>query len=94
MAEPLAPWGNSYSFGEVPNLIWYAELDQRYQVEVHRTSPDTGNLYIFDHEDNAKQLMELGVNLSYGAQFGPDLADVQQWERIVIEFIDKLNNKN
>lgn len=86
MAQPLIPW-DSESIDH-PDLVWRAKLDNRYLAEVHRTGSHSGTLYIFDHDKNFKEIARWDVGLSYGAQFGPDVADVAEWEEQVSDFID------
>jgi hypothetical protein len=87
MAKPIAPWEGQATFSH-PDLVWFATLDGRYQIEVQRASRSTGNLCIFDHADGDKELANWLVPLAYGAVFGPDVDDVAQWQDKVLEFID------
>lgn len=86
--EVLHEWG-SQEF--VPGLVWSAELDNRYIVEVQRVDENTGILYIFDHQDGDRQIHEEKTILMYGAQFGPDVENVGQWEERGVEVVDALN---
>lgn len=56
--------------------MWFAGLDNRYQIEVHRTGSHSGKLYIFNPKNKKEEIASWDVNLSYGAQFGPAVADV------------------
>lgn len=92
MAEPLLPW-NAADRGDYPALlVWRARLDTRYLVEVQRTDDYHGKLLIFDHEREDQEIAHWDVGLSYGAVFGPDTADVQEWEEKVTDFIDHSYN--
>lgn len=89
MAQPLARWNDDNL--SHPQLVWWSRLDNKYQVEVHRTGDRTGVLYVFDHNDNNKELFSKDVDLSYGAQFGPDVADVAEWQKATGEFVDSIH---
>jgi len=87
MAKPIAPWNADQDFSHA-ELVWWATLDDRYQVEVHRTGPRTGILYVFDHRDGDKELASWPVGLSFGAVLGPDIDDVVDWQNKIVDFID------
>lgn len=87
MGKPLAVWNDDSSTH--PNLVWWSRLDRRFQVEVQRVGSHNGELVIFDHADGDKELLREKVGLSYGAVFGPDVADVNAWQSWCMEFIDK-----
>lgn len=61
--------------------VWEARLDNRYEARVDRLSPRTGRLFVID-TTNGKTLVDRVVGLSYGAQYGPDVDDVDEWQRI------------
>ncbi|MDA2936013.1 hypothetical protein MYX06_02245 [Patescibacteria group bacterium AH-259-L05] len=86
MAQPLIPWDSEET--DHPTLIWRAKFDDRYLAEVHRTGNYIGTLYVFDHNKNDKEIASWDVSLAYGAQFGPDAADVYEWQEEVTDFID------
>ncbi len=71
--------------------VWTAQVDHRYNIYVERTTPYNGNLFILD---GSKEICVKPVTLSYDAKFGPDIADVAQWQEIVLDFIDKEYTKN
>lgn len=75
-------------------LVFSEQIDNRFQVEVQRIGEGAetgrrGTLVIFDHQNGDRLLFTQGVPLSYGAQFGPDIADVEQWEQRALRFIDE-----
>jgi hypothetical protein len=98
---PLADWDDNNS--SHPRLVWWSRFDRRFQVEVHRTGElpvigdlpvidvfnSHGVLCIFDHQNKDKLLKSEEVGLSYGAVFGADVADVEEWREKVSEFVDK-----
>lgn len=73
-----------------PSVVWFSRLDGRYLVEVVRDEEDgnSGFLRVFDHENDDKLLLNNRTGLSYGAAFGPDVADVAAWQEAVIRAID------
>ena len=85
---PLALWENDNS--EHERLVWYSRLDQKFQVEVHRIDDRSGCLIIFDHVNQMSVIYTEHVDLSYGAVFGPDVADVRYWEDKVCSVVDAL----
>ena len=74
------------------NIIWENTLDERYMCSVTRNSQYSGQLKIFDTKLN-KVLCDEEVRLSYGAAFGPDVADVNLWEERIIEIVDGVPNE-
>lgn len=66
--------------------VWESELDHKYCVRVTRTLPYKGRLTITEEE---KVLHEQDVGLSYDAIFGPDAADVDEWQNIAMKFVDQ-----
>ena len=80
-------------------VIWENKLDDKYDIIVSRPSSRSvdsdapisaedlykGTLTITEGQ---KVLFTKDVTISYGAIFGPDIADVESWQNIAIEFID------
>jgi hypothetical protein len=71
------------------DAVWETKLDGRYEVRVVRTEPYHGELIIT--EDDA-ELLRKPVILSYNAIFGPDVADVADWQEAAIAFADQRKN--
>ena len=71
-------------------VIWEAKLDNKYDIYVERVEPYKGELII---KDGDTTLTTKSVTLAYDAKFGPDVEDVQQWENMCADFIDKQLNK-
>lgn len=67
------------------DVVWTSILDGRYEVTVTRTGDYHGELTI---SEGNQVLNRESVGLSYGAIFGPDVADVADWRRIAVEFVD------
>lgn len=84
---PMVSWEHEDP-SAVPNLVWAAKIDGRFQIEVQRkNSSYRGVLCIFDHDVGDILLHSFDVGLSYDATFGPDVDDVARWESLVAEFI-------
>ena len=66
-------------------LIWTACLDGAFRVAVDRLDANRGLLTI---SRDGERLAEKEVPLAYGAQFGPDVDDVSQWEEWAAAFVD------
>jgi hypothetical protein len=58
-------------------------------VTVRRTDDYLGELTISEGD---LVLHRESVGLSYGATLGPDMADVAEWQRIAVEFVDGKNS--
>jgi len=66
-------------------VIWEATLDQIYQVNVVRTGTSTGE---FSVSRDGKVIHSEPVDLAYGAPFGPDAADVADWQEKALSIVD------
>ena len=86
--KPLLAWESTEQSDKDGIVIWTAHLDERYQVEVQRTGKCTAVLALFDHESGDKNIFEKEVGLSYGALFGPDVADVELWQQMTVDYLD------
>lgn len=71
-------------------VVWWSRLDDRYQVEVTREPDNTshGKLTIYDHANDNAEVHTEQVELAYGAVFGPDTGDVDQWMAIALRVVD------
>jgi hypothetical protein len=92
MTEPVSKWDEvipNYEAG----VVWLAKLDERFLCEVVRTGEfREGRLCVFDNDWGLKCIFEEKVDLSYDAQFGPDVADTALWEDMVLEYVDNKMN--
>jgi len=65
---------------------------EEFQVRKLKVNDDrTATLVCDDGNDNivyTQHIHRESVRLSYGAIFGPDVADVSDWRRIAVEFVD------
>jgi hypothetical protein len=68
--------------------IWEAELDGKYKCTVTRMNKRGGTLRVEDTE-SGKILLEQDVGLTYGAQFGPDIEDVEKWQSVCVAVVDR-----
>ena len=69
--------------------MWWSRLDNRYQDEVTR-DPNTSShakLTIYDHANSNAQVHTEQVELAYGAVFGPDTDDVEQWTAVALGLV-------
>ena len=67
------------------NVVWTSTLDGKYEVTVTHTRGYHAELTI---SEDGQVLHREAVGLSYGAIFGPDVADVADWRRMAVEFVD------
>jgi hypothetical protein len=88
--RPIMPWDSTDEFDPEEHVVWWARLDGRYHVEVHRKSDREGTLFIWDRErgEDAPPAYGRAVNLAYGAVFGPDVDDVAEWQQIALDLAD------
>jgi len=75
----------------IGNVVEARILDRRYCTEIVRDVAYAGTFRIFDGLDDFKLLHEEPTTVSYDAIYGPDIADVQEWENLGIDIVD--NNK-
>lgn len=76
------------------SVVWARILDKRFCFEVQRSSdPYKGTLVIFDGKDDFKVLHTKEVTISYGAPFGADVADANEWDDYVANWVDNVFNK-
>jgi hypothetical protein len=68
--------------------VWESVLDGRFNVAVYRTpkSPRFGVLVV--REAAQEPIFEGVVGLSYGAAFGPDASDAEEWRHLAAAAID------
>ena len=92
MSQPLLPWDSLKSTNH-PQLVWRSQLNDRYIIEMQRTGGYSGKLFVFDHNQSDQEIFSVDVGLSYLAMFGPDMADVQEWQEKVLDLIDNTYNK-
>lgn len=69
--------------------VWKAMMDDRYRVTVTRVASHRGRLRIVDTTRD-ELVHEEEVRLRYGAIFGPDTADVVEWQKTAVRVVDSL----
>jgi hypothetical protein len=73
------------------NVVWEATVDDHtWKAEVRRTGDRQGVLTVKRIDDD-QVIYSDTVNLAYDAIFGPDVADVAEWQSLTIEAIDRFN---
>ena len=65
--------------------VWVSTLDDIYECRVSRTKPYCGKLTI---TVDGNLLFEQSVSLDYDARFGPDIANVAEWQELCVNYID------
>ena len=70
------------------DIIWQSTLDNRYTVKVVRKDEYAGLLTV---SDGTTLLLEKLVTLSYGARFGQDMLDIDDWCEIARRCVDVKN---
>lgn len=69
--------------------VWEQTVDNgRYRCRVERTGAYTGTLIVERDGDSGPPILSRDVGLAYQAIFGPDVADVAEWQSLCIEAID------
>ncbi len=69
------------------SVIWKSRLDNRYDCFVERIDSNYGQLKVLDLQEN-KLKLDTEVQLSYGAEFGPDIDDVYDWQDMCVRAIE------
>lgn len=68
------------------DIVWEAELDEKYKCKVYRMGTYNGALIITDML--GKILLQKPVTMTFGARFGPDVDDVETWQEMCVDFAD------
>ena len=84
---------NSVDYSDT-TTVWCGLADRRYKIEVFREATDKykGNIFIYDSQNADKLIFSGETTISFGAQFGPDVLDIAQWQGLAIRVIDNLSN--
>lgn len=76
-------------FGFDEDDVWHGTIDgEKYAARVIRLSDYLGALRVWVIE-TGQELLNIETHLSYGALFGPDIDDVQNWQFLALQAIDK-----
>ena len=70
-------------------VIYEATLDSRFKLEVTRNEIGGGTIRLYDTKKEYELLFKKDVDLLYGARFGPDVADVNYWQDLVVKYVDQ-----
>lgn len=71
------------------NFVWGGTVDDNaWLVVVTRTGDYKGVMTVYRQSDD-HVVHTIDVSLSYNAVFGPDVADVSEWQTLAIEAIDR-----
>lgn len=74
---------------KVTDAVWSSDIDDgEFSAQVIQDGEHTG-LFTVIVNDTDEELISERVTLSYGAIFGPDADDVEEWKRRAIEAIDE-----
>lgn len=84
--SPSVPLVSAASGFDPSRIVWQSKLDGIYDCAVVRLGASLGALSI---ARNSGELIATGqVALSYDAAFGPDIADVADWQAWIMEFLE------
>jgi hypothetical protein len=72
------------------DIVWQSVLDGRYTALVVRRAQFRGVLELWY---GAKLLLQREVGLAYGAIGGPNVENVQAWQKICTQFIENWTRK-
>lgn len=88
--HPLATWEDDDC--SHPQLVWWAQLDGRFLVEVVRSAGGASHarLRLFDHDQDDLPLSDQAVELADDATHGPAVEDVAAWQATAIAVVDSL----
>lgn len=78
---PVIRWGNTESPDD--RVVWWTRLGGRFQVEVVREPGSGAILTVYDHDTGDKPIGSVPVYAAFGARFGPDISDVDEWRRVI-----------
>jgi hypothetical protein len=68
-------------------IVWKSTLDDKYECIVKRSEKKCGRLIVTNTETK-EIILDKEVDLSYGAQFGPDIMDIVEWQDMIVDTID------
>jgi hypothetical protein len=76
------------------DFVWQATVDRgTWSCQVVGTGEYRGVLTVTRVRDG-KEILQQEVGLSYGAVFGPDVADVAEWQDLSITAIDSYSESD
>lgn len=74
-------------------IVWSTELDHTWDIKVYRTEDSYKGTLVMKHKQNNQIAFTKDVSLSFGAVFGPDVADVGEWQDLCIGVADNQQAK-
>lgn len=83
-------------FVSEPDVVWVGELDgATWEAYVERIAPYRGRLLVMRMSPDGPVpigtvVLDEEVPLTYDALFGPDIADVWDWQTKAVEAVDAL----
>lgn len=72
--------------------VWESKLDDIWQCRVTRLPGETHRGLLTVEAEGRPEKLSVEVEISYGAIFGPDVADLAVWQDKVIAFVDGLES--
>ena len=72
-----------------PDALFEATLDKRYKLEVLRNTQGGGTVSLYDTKNENELVFQKDVDLLYGAVFGADIADIDYWKDLAVNFVDR-----
>lgn len=88
---PLMEWESAECTDPGGWVVWWSRLDRKFQVEVvHTTTEDSraGRLTIYDR--TTREIIHTSeVEITAGAPFGADAADIAAWQQRAIAAVDQ-----
>lgn len=70
--------------------IWHAHVDDgAFTAWVTQEDDGYQGTLRVQRNSDSQTILECKVGISYAAQFGPDVADVNLWEDMVVDTIDR-----
>lgn len=88
---PLMGWDSTESGDPDGWIVWWSRMDGTFQVEVvHTTTEDASAGRLTIYEKTTKRVLYIAdVEITAGAPFGPDAADVAAWQQLATTAVDR-----
>ena len=93
--SPLKTYGSlSPSMTDVAPIhdsqtVWHSTMNEgEWLVQVQRGGRSGGRLLVWNVTDQIHPILDEDVRLAYGAIFGPDASDVEEWQHMAIDAVD------
>ncbi|WP_420879141.1 hypothetical protein [Rhodococcus sp. (in: high G+C Gram-positive bacteria)] len=92
---PLMAWDSTETRDPDGWVVWWSRMDDRFQVEVVHTTTEnaySGRLTVYE-KTTGEVLHTADVEITAGAPFGPDVADVAAWQELAIAAVDQTEGR-